>query len=428
MNNRQANAFRETVKKEEAANRIWEAEARWQRNVQMEAQMNGYPMPLGYQIPPQEYMSMTRGAPPPQQQFAQGVTYNAPQQPPQQMPDQRAVNYQQAVRVMENGEETGPPQSVHSRQVEVPFVRKVKVPVKTRIIVPTKIQKKVKTMKLVEVPSFKLVDETYTEVMEQPAVRNKEIWVKKVVPEKYMQKVPIAKTRQVQVPTTVLTEVDDYQIVEVDGSKAVEMDGYRVDEVQGSRYVEEDEAQQHYNQNYEAMNQSYNQNYTTNTNQNYNNAPPTNGMMPNRRMYGTQVYHVDDERIKDLPVDSQAPILPSIQPRASTSIPGPRHKARATTAVPANRTMNPWIQRAPKPCGFQLADFHVDGVVVKRVSRGSVADHAGVCVGDVVTRVANRPTRTLEEFRSVIDAIPAGNVQVNVNRGATGLLKLTFCR
>jgi len=129
------------------------------------------------------------------------------------------------------------------RRVEVPFTRQVKVPTQTTQIVPTYIQQRVPVKKLIAVPGYKLVDEQYTEYEEREAIREKEIWVKKIVPEKYVERVPVTRVRQVQKPTTVVKEVESYETVQVPSTKKVLVDGYRVDEVQDSKVVEVEEYQ-----------------------------------------------------------------------------------------------------------------------------------------------------------------------------------------
>jgi hypothetical protein len=52
-----------------------------------------------------------------------------------------------------------------------------------------------------------------------------------MVPEQYMKKVPVTRSRQVRLETMEIREVDDYEIVEVAGSQAIEVDGFRVDQV-----------------------------------------------------------------------------------------------------------------------------------------------------------------------------------------------------
>jgi len=320
------------------------------------------------------------------------------------------------------------------RQVEVPFKRQVKVPVKTRKIVPTRVQKKVKTTKLVEVPAFKMVDETFTEMIEQPAIRNKEVWVKKIVPEKYMERVPVQRSRKVKVPTTVIQEVDGYEIVEVGGSKTVEVDGFRVDEVDDTKVVEVEEMQR------------------------YRLRPEPDGparidatrdigrgqrsSYSNRRM-GSQVYHANDERIRDVDVDNTASdvaglAITSSYARPTSSSRGRRGqqggRARPASA-PANRGYSTSYKaprgsqhRRPLPVGFKLSNTHDSNcILVTAVNPGSPAMQAGVRKGDLVYYCNNRPTRNLEEFRRVMGSV-VGNLQVSVKRLGGTKLQLNIVR
>lgn len=313
------------------------------------------------------------------------------------------------------------------RQVEVPYTRTVKVPVKTRKIVPTKVQKKVKTKKLVEVPSFKMVDETYTEVVEQPAVRNKEIWVKKIVPERYMQKVPITKVRQVKVPTTVIKEVDDYEIVEVSGSKAIEVDGYRVDTVEDSKLLEVEEYQTYEFRPFAAGPAKLLQSKEVG---------PVRGKHHSRAV-GNEVFHVADDRLRDIDLDS----IPDDMARASLNNNGPStYDSAPQRAVPQNahqsqrsRTPQPAVARqfAPskesEPIGMKLRNTNSNGVVVYQVNPGEAAERAGINTNDVVTYVNNRPTRNLTEFREVLNN-SSGPLLVQVSRRGVRKLMLTIMR
>ena len=67
--------------------------------------------------------------------------------------------------------------------------------------------------------------------------------VKKVVPERYIEKVAVQKIRTIQKPTTLIKEVQTYETVQVPTTKAVAVPGYRVDEVQDSKIVEVEESQ-----------------------------------------------------------------------------------------------------------------------------------------------------------------------------------------
>jgi len=412
MNNRQAGAHREMIRKEEKAREVWEA-----KNLHTLQQQNSVP---------QDDEDAGLGGPP-GSAGDPSINYN---------PDASQI-YDRALRISsprmaeDNTDDVSRNiQKKVIRQVEVPYTRTVKVPVKTRKIVPTKVQKKVKTKKLVEVPSFKMVDETYTEVVEQPAVRNKEIWVKKVVPERYMQKVPITKVRSVKVPTTVIKEVDDYEIVEVSGSKAIEVDGYRVDTVEDSKLLEVEEYQTYEFRPFAAGPAKLLQSKEIG---------PVRAKHHSRAV-GNEVFHVQDERLRDIDLDS----IPDDMARASLNdrpqsqgYNAPQQRAppagsQSSRVRPSSKAGARYQQpatpaRPPASIGMKLRNTNSNGVVVHKVNPGEAAERAGVNTNDVITYVNNRPTRNLTEFREVLNN-SAGPLLVQVARRGVRKLMLTIMR
>ena len=73
------------------------------------------------------------------------------------------------------------------------------MPVTTHKLQPTTTIERVPVRKLIEVPGHKWVDQEYIDVEEQELVRDKVVWVKKVIPEKYIGQVEVKKTRKVKV-------------------------------------------------------------------------------------------------------------------------------------------------------------------------------------------------------------------------------------
>ena len=63
------------------------------------------------------------------------------------------------------------------------------------------------------------------------------------VPEKYVERVPVQRVRQVQKPTSVIKEVETWETVAVPTTRRVVVDGFRVDEVPDSKVVEVEEEQ-----------------------------------------------------------------------------------------------------------------------------------------------------------------------------------------
>jgi hypothetical protein len=328
-------------------------------------------------------------------------------------------------RLIDDGSEI--PQFVQRkvvRQVEVPFVRQVKVPVKTRKILPIKVQKRVKTTKLVEVPAFKMVDETYTDIVEQPAIREKEVWVKKIVPEKYMQKVPVKRSRRVKVPTTVIQEVDDWEVVEVNGSKAVEVDGYRVDDVEDSKLVEVEEFQ-----TYKLEPTAYGPARIDNAYDIGN----VEGVHHSRKI-GSQVYHANDHRVDHVPVDQVPDDFARMslnqsrgynRPRSATARRGSRNDHRAQQSRShSTKYQRPSSARSQAPLGVKLSDTASHNCIsVTQVTSGSAAESAGVRRGDLISYANNKPTRNLKEFR---DAVSNSRGHINLQVRRLGGVKLTL--
>jgi hypothetical protein len=108
------------------------------------------------------------------------------------------------------------------RTVEVPVTRTVKVPIQLLPDAATGAKK-----------AFHVVNETYTDYVERPAVRHREVWVKRVVPEQFTQKVAVTRTRQVKVP---VAEGSGYRVV-----APQDADAWRIDTVQDTKLVEVEE-------------------------------------------------------------------------------------------------------------------------------------------------------------------------------------------
>jgi len=442
MNNRQAGAFRELVRKEERAREKWnEANLgfrstgpQYNQSYNPQQYSQQYSQQFSATAPTQGGFQVQGSAPP---SLSSSVDLSAPAA--------HAI-YDQAIRIssprlVDDGE-LNVPRTVQRRvvrQVEVPYTRTVKVPVKTRKIVPVVVQKKVRTNKLVEVPSWTTADEEYTEIVEQPAIRQREIWVKKLVPEKYIKKVEVKKSRKVKVPTTILKPVEDYEIVEVTENKAVEVDGFRVDQVEDSKLVEVEEFQ-----TYELHPQATGESSVLGTRE----IGPVRGAGHHSRRIGNEVYHPLDERTRDIEQD-EAPddiyktrgnSIPnrSLPPRGSQSA---RHAPRAAQVQPQNYTQasdTNSLLDAPtsqddansaftSKIGFRVKNTNQNGVVVYRVAAGEAAERAGLHVSDVIIYANNKPTRNLTEFRSVVNN-STGPIYVQVRRRGGQKLLLTVHR
>ena len=81
-----------------------------------------------------------------------------------------------------------------------------------------------------------------------------------------------------------------------------------------------------------------------------------------------------------------------------------------------------------RSCGFQLVDCNnANGVLVKCVSDGSTAKEAGINTNDIITRVNNRPTRSMAEFKRII-ATAGKSTDITLNRRSMGNIKISLIR
>jgi len=411
MNNRQAGAHREMIRKEERARDMWES-----------TNLHLYTSPSETLIAPNaedpalvEVAETSQQAPfastaAPERTMDASIYNNAIRISSPRMVDEGAQDFPNAV------------ERKVIRQVEVPYTRRVKVPVKTRKIVPTKVQKKVLTKKLIEVPSMKNVEEQYTEIVEQPAIREKEIWVKKIVPERYMKKVSVSKSRTVQVPTTVIKEVDDYEIEEVNGSKAIEVDGYRVDEVEDSKLVEVEEFQ-----TYELKPHATGLSRLADQRE----LGPVRQLHHSRRV-GNQVFHVADERVREIdedsaPDDVQRSTMTATSGRRSAAAPAAARTATKAPAAAKSMKASASQNAAPVKLGCNLRNTNSNGVVVYKVDPGGASERAGLLCNDVVEYANNRPTRNLTEFRAVANN-SNGPLYLQVRRRGVRKLQIAIQR
>lgn len=372
--------------------------------------------------------------------------------------------YQRAVNVSDprtaEGQFTEAPapfQEKVVRRVEVPYTRSVKVPTRTTKLVPSTVVTQVPVRKLVQVPSFTVVEEEYTEFEEREAVREKEVWVKKIVPETYMEKVPVKKTRQVQRPTMETREVEELVSVEVPTNKAVEVEGYRVDQVEDTKLVEVEEYQ-----TYEWNKQPTDERVLARTQE--------LGRVPGQhiqRFPGRDVLERDHRSLNDIDVDSVPDnVRPSQQRAPSRGIPaqiantdsyyrkhgqadGPGSMLPGDAQVAFsndNFTDGGFIRPAggqvvamantdmqgSRNIGLSVKNTHTrhtdgTGVLVTKVERGGPAARAGLQETDIITSVQNVPTSTVEQFAQILRSVD-GPVALTVNRDGRRNISLTLYR
>lgn len=292
------------------------------------------------------------------------------------------------------------------RTVEVPFTQSVQVPVKTMQVVPTRSTQKVATRRMMEVPAFKEVKQKYTVVENRPAMRQKEIWVKKVVPERYMKRVEVPRTRIVKVPHKTIENVPSFDIVEVVEHRPMSVDGYRIDTVEDA--VAD-------GQGHAAMNRSLNRS----------------------RIIGKQVYHPNDERVRSIPLCSRANSPSSysaLVDRRSGNGYRPRTtgQLRRTRQVDLRASQRPLanVEAVPLAVRLKTSGAGHSGLLVQKVGHAGAAERAGLTKGDIVQYINNRPTRTMEEFRDVLTQ-SSGPLHLTVARGgptALHRIKMTVVR
>jgi hypothetical protein len=328
-----------------------------------------------------------------------------------------------------------------TRRVEVPFTRKVKVPVRTTKIMPTTVQVQVPVKKLVQVPSFDVVDEEYTVFEEREAVREKEIWVKQIVPEKYMQKVPVKMTRQVKKASHEVREVEELVTVDVPSTHAVEVDGFRIDDVEDTKMVEVEEFQEY---EYQAHATGHPELSRTRE----------MGRLPNSRIgrnIGADTFHAEHPDLRQLDLDSNPgqsnarPYSASRQNQLNRSQNQGRmsnsrdekRDARQPDFHNDNFTHSDYIRPAGKNLalhatnveevnktsqglGLSVKNTHTrhsdgTGVYLSRLIRGSPAAMAGLAENDIITSVNDRQTYTVEQFAAVVKST-SGSLKVKFNR------------
>ena len=295
------------------------------------------------------------------------------------------------------------------RRVEVPFTRSVQVPTQVVKLVPTTVEQKVPVKKLVQVPGYQTVNESYIEYEDRQAIREKEVWVKKIVPEMYVERVPIQKVRQVQKPTQVIKEVETWETVQVPTTRRVVVDGFRVDEVPDSKVVEVEEEQTF------ALRPE---------------PVGPNEIKSTRDLGRLQNPH---SHLPDAPYGTQS----SGAPLSQAGLPQPRFGSSNGYNRPSPTNQQPSYNMPPsnplealRSYGLNVDETHTrhtdgTGVVVTRIDRGGAAARAGLQVSDIITSVQGRPATTVAEFVALLQRAPNG-ATLQVNRDGRRNISLVF--
>jgi len=269
------------------------------------------------------------------------------------------------------------------RKVEVPYERKVKVPIKTTKLIPVTTKQRVKTKKLVEVDDFKEVDEKVAVTRERPEVREREVWVKKIVKETVMVPYTEHVMRKKRVPTKKLVEVEDYQDVEVTTNKAVTVDGFRVDTVHDSKLVEVEEEHEY------VMRPQLNDHRIV-THRELGRAPKTKRGHLSRTI-GRESYARDEAHMVDADSDSDPD---------DTEVPPP---------MPLKTRIGFTLRQRVGGAG-------TDPPVVAGLQHDGPAHRAGIRDGDLVVGVNGVNVSDIRSFRNQVGAT-TGPVELQVNRG-----------
>jgi hypothetical protein len=245
--------------------------------------------------------------------------------------------------------------------------------------------------------------------------------VKKIVPEKYVERVPVQKVRQVQKPTQVIREVETWEAVKVPTTKRVTVPGYRVEQVPDSRVVEVEEEQQF------ALRPEPVGPTEIKSTRDIGRLPNAHSHLPDAP-YGAQPSGVPLNQSGYVP----GRYAPQSPPQTSPSFGGSQGFNRPSSSY--GTTFNPAPSSNPleslRSYGLSVDETHTrhtdgTGCVITRVDRGSAAARAGLQLSDIVTAVAGRPTNTVAELTQMLQRAP-GPVTLHVNRDGRRNIALVF--
>lgn len=228
--------------------------------------------------------------------------------------------------------------------------------------------------------------------------------------------------RQVQKPTTVIKEVDSWEVVSVPTTRRVVVPGFQVQEVPDSKIVEVEEEQ-----TFRLRPEP--------TGPNEIKATRDLGRLPNPHS------HLPDAPFGS--TGSGAPLAHSglmrsptnggaTQPRfgGSQGYTNRPPSAAAMNSSPFGAPQNPLEQL--RAHGLSVDETHTrhtdgSGVAVTRIERGGAAARAGLQVSDIITAVQGRPTTCVAEFVALLQRAP-GAVTLAVNRDGRRNLNLVFAK
>eukprot|EP00823_Brevimastigomonas_motovehiculus_P002779 TRINITY_DN1659_c0_g1_i1.p1 TRINITY_DN1659_c0_g1~~TRINITY_DN1659_c0_g1_i1.p1 ORF type:complete len:299 (-),score=71.52 TRINITY_DN1659_c0_g1_i1:142-1038(-) len=250
--------------------------------------------------------------------------------------------------------------------VSQPFTKLVTDPQTGQTLERTLVKKK----KTIEIPTFKTVTEKYRTIEEVPATRQKEIWVKQVVPETYMKKVEVEKTREVKVPVRDLKEVEEE--IDIEPPKVIE------EKKEEKREERQDPKQ-------------------------------TLSEMPKSNMsLGKSINNSNNRTGKG-------------------ALGGGTSKLTTTNMCTLRSLTSNFIRPSTNDLGFRVRDCDQNGVLVSKVNLESFAEAAGLKVGDLVAYVNNKPTRNMDEFKTVLSTV-VGPIYLTIRRRGVPKLILTLTK
>lgn len=298
-----------------------------------------------------------------------------------------------------------------SRRVEVPYTRQVKVPEQITQIVPSVAKVQVPVKKFVEFPGFTVVDEEYTEFEDREAFRDKEVWVKQIVQERYIEKVPVRKIRQVQKPTTEVREIEELVDVDVPTTKPVQVDGFRIDNVEDTKLVEVEEFQEY---EYQPIQKGAPELSRT---QDVGRVPGSHLV----RQPGSERYAYDHPKMQALETDD----VPPYRQQFSSS---PMNRQVHFEEPYRHNVTRPRPQSAAIPSttgssggiGLSLKSSHGPtqnscGLVITSIVKGGQASLAGLREGDIIIAVNRQHVDTVGDFGSILKQ-SSGPISVSFTR------------
>ena len=323
------------------------------------------------------------------------------------------------------------------RQVEVPYTRKVKVPVQTKSVVKENVTRQVPVKRMQRVKEQRTINEEYVDYEDHEVVREKEVWVKKIVPERVVERVAVTRTRPKVVSEEVLREVEVLEDVTVPEERVIVVDGFRVDEIEDTRLVEVEEEEE-----YELQPVAIGSRVKDTRDLGLRGSQRLARHRGNAVYAASEVESIDDDSDSD--DERDASYLKNslrLDHRARSAHPSARRSTTMTTTRvhhdeyvyshrPSTSRSFATAERAMsrsgymtertfgKTIGIQVLRTDTKGCRVTKVRYDKPGFHAGVRVGDVIMTVNGRPVNNAQEFRDAV-ANADRKFTVEIKRGGS---------